>query len=158
MCWAEIQPLPSPQRPYILNEPQVHFHQLHRKDKFIIAASDGLWDEISSDLAVNAVGHFLRTHGRLLDEVVGGPPASPYGIASRRGAAGDRIDSWWQANDSDAPFPGGLPYSVGTVAAAPVGRSWGGSETSRSARVDFWVRTITPRIGRPEGTLSWVVL
>eukprot|EP01043_Picozoa_sp_COSAG02_P039258 COSAG02_NODE_3087_length_7393_cov_5.564299_2_plen_166_part_00 len=42
-------------------------HQLHRKDKFLIIASDGLWDEVSSDQAVFAVGHFIEKYGRSSD-------------------------------------------------------------------------------------------
>jgi hypothetical protein len=63
---VQVLPLPEP-KPYILNTPQVHFHQLHRQDKFIIVASDGLWDEMSSDQAVFAVGHFIQQHGKQAD-------------------------------------------------------------------------------------------
>ena len=63
-CGVTIEPLPTRERPYVLTTPQVVFHQLHRKDKFLILASDGLWDEISSDQAVFAVGHFIEQHGR----------------------------------------------------------------------------------------------
>lgn len=59
-----IDPLPSREEPYIVTKPEVVFHQLHRKDKFLIIASDGLWDEVSSDQAVFAVGHFIEKYGR----------------------------------------------------------------------------------------------
>lgn len=62
-----IAPLPSRDKPYILTTPQVVFHQLHRKDKFLIVASDGLWDEISSDQAVFATGHFIEQYGKKAD-------------------------------------------------------------------------------------------
>ena len=66
-CGVKIEPLPSRDTPYILATPQVVFHQLHRKDKFLIIASDGLWDEISSDQAVFATGHFIEQYGKEAD-------------------------------------------------------------------------------------------
>jgi pyruvate dehydrogenase phosphatase len=45
--------------PYLTAKPVTTKHQIQRQDKFIILASDGLWDSLSSQQAVNLVGQFL---------------------------------------------------------------------------------------------------
>jgi len=65
----QILPLPGTEltTPYISNEPAVHYHQLHRRDKFMVIASDGLWDEMSSDQVVHVTGHLIATLGKHAD-------------------------------------------------------------------------------------------
>merc|ERR1711988_1320652 len=48
---------------YISHEPDVRYHQLHRKDKFMVIASDGLWDELSDDQVVNVTAKIIEKHG-----------------------------------------------------------------------------------------------
>ncbi|XP_028403718.1 pyruvate dehydrogenase [acetyl-transferring]-phosphatase 1, mitochondrial-like [Dendronephthya gigantea] len=45
--------------PYLTAEPVVAHHTLESKDKFLVIASDGLWDMMSSDDAVQYVGNVL---------------------------------------------------------------------------------------------------
>ena len=43
----------------VISSPEVRRHQLTLKDKFIIIGSDGLWDKVTSEEAVNLVGDYL---------------------------------------------------------------------------------------------------
>ena len=45
--------------PYITAEPVVTHHKLQNEDKFMILASDGLWDRISNEEAVNVVAETI---------------------------------------------------------------------------------------------------
>ena len=45
--------------PYLTAEPVVAHHTLESEDKFLVIASDGLWDMMSSDDAVQCVGGIL---------------------------------------------------------------------------------------------------
>ena len=45
--------------PYLIATPEVIHHQLTPSDKFLILASDGLWDCMTPEKAVNLVGDFL---------------------------------------------------------------------------------------------------
>lgn len=45
--------------PYLTAEPVVAHHSLESEDKFLVIATDGLWDMISSDTAVQCVGELL---------------------------------------------------------------------------------------------------
>jgi len=53
-----IKPPYSP--PYILNEPELHVRPRQPGDRFVLLASDGLWDAMSSDEAVAFVDGALR--------------------------------------------------------------------------------------------------
>lgn len=47
--------------PYLTAEPEVTYHNLRRQDKFLVIASDGLWDMLSNEEVVNlVVGHQLE--------------------------------------------------------------------------------------------------
>jgi pyruvate dehydrogenase phosphatase len=39
-------PIPEFEGPYITHEPDIQIHTLSSKDKWMVLASDGLWDEI----------------------------------------------------------------------------------------------------------------
>ena len=45
--------------PYLTAEPVVAHHSLQSEDKFLVIATDGLWDMMSSDTAVQCVGELL---------------------------------------------------------------------------------------------------
>ena len=45
--------------PYLTAQPDVEHKLLNNNDRFIILASDGLWDAISNDQAVQIIGKYL---------------------------------------------------------------------------------------------------
>eukprot|EP00057_Strongylocentrotus_purpuratus_P010812 XP_011665286.1 PREDICTED: pyruvate dehydrogenase [acetyl-transferring]-phosphatase 1, mitochondrial-like [Strongylocentrotus purpuratus] len=47
--------------PYLITTPEVTHHRLTSNDKFLILASDGLWDMLSSDKAVQLVGEHMKS-------------------------------------------------------------------------------------------------
>ena len=49
--------------PYMTAEPVVTHHKLQKADKFMIIASDGLWERISSEKAVNVVAASIEHKG-----------------------------------------------------------------------------------------------
>lgn len=49
--------------PYMTAEPVVTHHKLQKDDKFMIIASDGLWERISSEKAVNVVAASIEPKG-----------------------------------------------------------------------------------------------
>ena len=46
--------------PYIIAEPVVTHHRMQKGDRFMIIASDGLWEKISNEAAVNVVANTLQ--------------------------------------------------------------------------------------------------
>ncbi|KAG8390649.1 hypothetical protein BUALT_Bualt01G0105600 [Buddleja alternifolia] len=53
--------LPEPfEKPILLAEPSVHVRKLHPEDQFLIFASDGLWEHLSNQEAVDFVNNFPR--------------------------------------------------------------------------------------------------
>lgn len=67
--------------PYLTAKPVVTQHHLQSGDKFLILASDGLWDTVSNEEAVNMVGQFVEDEGdgfeknaatRLIRHAIGG--------------------------------------------------------------------------------------
>lgn len=51
--------------PYLTNDPDVFTYELDaEQDEFIIIASDGLWDELANDVAVDAVRRFRHQAGK----------------------------------------------------------------------------------------------
>ncbi|KAK7284253.1 hypothetical protein RJT34_18996 [Clitoria ternatea] len=55
--------LPEPFfKPILSHEPSISMHKLHPEDQFIIFASDGLWEQLSNQEAVNIVSNNPR-HG-----------------------------------------------------------------------------------------------
>lgn len=52
--------------PYLLNVPDVIHHKLTPNDRFLVLASDGLWDMLSNDDAIRLVGEFIE--GKETDE------------------------------------------------------------------------------------------
>ena len=48
--------------PYLTAEPEVTSYQLQRSDKFLILATDGLWDMLSNEEAVDFVRDNLQRH------------------------------------------------------------------------------------------------
>ncbi|XP_054856692.1 pyruvate dehydrogenase [acetyl-transferring]-phosphatase 2, mitochondrial isoform X1 [Eublepharis macularius] len=48
--------------PYLTAEPEVTYHKIRRQDKFLVIASDGLWDMLSNEEVVKLVAeHLLET-------------------------------------------------------------------------------------------------
>ncbi|XP_042294241.1 pyruvate dehydrogenase [acetyl-transferring]-phosphatase 2, mitochondrial [Sceloporus undulatus] len=45
--------------PYLTAEPEITYHKLRRQDKFLVIASDGLWDMLSNEEVVKLVGDHL---------------------------------------------------------------------------------------------------
>ncbi|ORX60829.1 protein serine/threonine phosphatase 2C [Piromyces finnis] len=59
--------------PYITAEPVVTCHPITKEDKFLVMASDGIWDELSNEDVVNLVSQHLEerkksTHKKLINE------------------------------------------------------------------------------------------
>lgn len=53
--------LPQPfEKPILLAKPSIHFQKLHPEDQFLIFASDGLWEHLSNQEAVDIVHHSSR--------------------------------------------------------------------------------------------------
>uniref|UniRef100_A0A2N9J0D6 protein-serine/threonine phosphatase n=1 Tax=Fagus sylvatica TaxID=28930 RepID=A0A2N9J0D6_FAGSY len=53
--------LPEPfLRPVLSSEPSIAVHKLHPEDQFLIFASDGLWEHLSNQQAVNIVDNYPR--------------------------------------------------------------------------------------------------
>ncbi|NXS14567.1 PDP2 phosphatase, partial [Neodrepanis coruscans] len=49
--------------PYLTAEPEVTYHKLRSKDKFLVIASDGLWEMLSNEKVVKLVaGHLSELH------------------------------------------------------------------------------------------------
>jgi len=44
--YGYLKPIPNFTGPYITSEPDVQVHKLTDKDKYLVLASDGLWDEV----------------------------------------------------------------------------------------------------------------
>lgn len=63
--------IPEPWNPpYTTSQPEITCHPILEEDKFVIIASDGLWDFISSEEAVQIVGEYLTLASRnMLDDV-----------------------------------------------------------------------------------------
>ena len=58
IIYQEVQPgYYTP--PYLTAEPEVSHHELGKNDKFVVIASDGLWERLSNEQVVNAVGDKL---------------------------------------------------------------------------------------------------
>lgn len=65
---AKELPMVDEANPWIIHEPHVMFRQLHHQHEFVIAACDGLWDEMSSDTAVYLVGHFFKKNPKASED------------------------------------------------------------------------------------------
>jgi pyruvate dehydrogenase phosphatase len=50
--------------PYVTARPEVLHHNVDEKDAFVIIASDGLWDRIENEEAVEVVGEWLEKNKR----------------------------------------------------------------------------------------------
>lgn len=44
----------------VISEPEVNFYNIENHDRFLIVASDGLWEFIQSQYAVEMVGNLLE--------------------------------------------------------------------------------------------------
>jgi pyruvate dehydrogenase phosphatase len=55
--------LPLPHRPYISTKAETKRREIVQGDRFMIIACDGLWDEMTSDQAVDIVAKLLERHG-----------------------------------------------------------------------------------------------
>ncbi len=49
--------------PYLTAEPEVFQYKLEKSDKFIVLATDGLWDMLSNQEVVELVGDFMEGRG-----------------------------------------------------------------------------------------------
>ncbi|RIA85866.1 phosphatase 2C-like domain-containing protein, partial [Glomus cerebriforme] len=54
--------------PYLTARPEVTHHKLTETDKFLVIATDGLWDELSNEEVVELVGKFLDGKRDIVDE------------------------------------------------------------------------------------------
>jgi pyruvate dehydrogenase phosphatase len=61
--FRQIGPVIALKRPALSAEPQIHVRKLKPNDQFIIFASDGLWEHLSDDTAVQMVFKNPRTVG-----------------------------------------------------------------------------------------------
>jgi serine/threonine protein phosphatase PrpC len=53
--------IPNFTGPYITAEPEIKVIELTNKDKYLILASDGLWDEISRKTSAKVATRILKT-------------------------------------------------------------------------------------------------
>ncbi|OIW17069.1 hypothetical protein TanjilG_15652 [Lupinus angustifolius] len=58
-------------QPYVISKPEVTVTKRTSKDEFLILASDGLWDVISSDFACKVVRKCLNSQSRQVSDGVG---------------------------------------------------------------------------------------
>ena len=65
--------------PYLTAEPVVSHRKITEEDKFMIIATDGLWEKLSSEIAVKLVGSHL-------DAILGGPAGEEDGLKSENGS------------------------------------------------------------------------
>ncbi|KAK3739188.1 hypothetical protein QZH41_017342 [Actinostola sp. cb2023] len=56
--------------PYLTAKPVITKHQLQGQDKFVILASDGLWDSLTNEQAVSLVGQFFNSRNKNKGEVI----------------------------------------------------------------------------------------
>ncbi|CAG8689129.1 9780_t:CDS:1, partial [Funneliformis caledonium] len=54
--------------PYVTARPEITCHKLTENDKFLVLATDGLWDELSNEEVVELVGEFLDGRRDIIDE------------------------------------------------------------------------------------------
>ena len=57
---SSIIPMNCYSPPYLIATPEINCHRLTSKDKFLILATDGLWETIPNDKAVQLVGNYLE--------------------------------------------------------------------------------------------------
>jgi pyruvate dehydrogenase phosphatase len=48
--------------PYVTAKPEIHYRKLNYKDKFLILATDGLWDLLSPERVIQLIGNHM--HGQ----------------------------------------------------------------------------------------------
>ena len=46
--------------PYVTAEPEIVYYERQAEDKFLILATDGLWDQMDNETAVNTVGELVE--------------------------------------------------------------------------------------------------
>ena len=72
--------------PYLTAEPEVSHHELAKDDKFVVIASDGLWERLSNEQVVNLVGDKLdqpdgdNIATALLQQALGGDDDKVYNL------------------------------------------------------------------------------
>ena len=54
--------------PYVTARPEVTHHKLTENDKFLVIATDGLWDELSNEEVVELVGKLLDGKRDIVDK------------------------------------------------------------------------------------------
>ena len=65
--------------PYLTAEPVVSYRKISEEDKFMIIATDGLWEKVSNDIAVKLIGSHL-------DAILGGLQKEPGNVTSENGS------------------------------------------------------------------------
>ena len=65
--------------PYLTAEPIVYYRKIADEDKFMIIATDGLWEKVSSEMAVKLIGSHL-------DYIVGDPQMEQSGLVTENGS------------------------------------------------------------------------
>ena len=124
--------------PYVTAEPVVTQHALTKKDQFLIMATDGIWDELSSDEAVRIVWQWMQTQKSLKnnsspsDAIAEIPDASKYTRGRFR----------WSFEDDNAATSL-LRNSLGGADSIRVGRLLGiPAPTARKFRDDMTVTVL----------------
>ena len=70
--------------PYLTAEPEISHHELTKNDKFVVIATDGLWERLSNEQVVSIVGDKLDKHDggniatALLRQALGGDDGTVY--------------------------------------------------------------------------------
>lgn len=64
--------------PYLIAEPEIRYHRLSSKDKFMVLATDGLWEMIDSETVVRLVGEHMEGK-ETKDKFVRGEESLPLG-------------------------------------------------------------------------------
>ncbi|ELU02670.1 hypothetical protein CAPTEDRAFT_174406 [Capitella teleta] len=59
-CGHTVIPMNYYTPPYLTVEPEIRFHRLGPRDKFLVIASDGLWEMLPSEDVVRLVGEYLE--------------------------------------------------------------------------------------------------
>ena len=76
--------------PYLTAEPEVTHQQLTNHDKFVVIATDGLWDCLTNEQVVNIVGNMFNQHSDdniatgLIKQALGGDDYSVYNLIKLR--------------------------------------------------------------------------
>ncbi|KAI4985011.1 hypothetical protein ZWY2020_017641 [Hordeum vulgare] len=152
--FRQIGPVIALKRPALSAEPQIHVRKLKPTDQFIIFASDGLWEHLSDDAAVQIVFKNPRTGiaNRLVRSALKeatkkrGQRARPEGDRAGVTPFPTTSVSWWYPR----PHRVARPRWWTRAATAPAPPSTSTPPPAPSSRRSHGRLTVTP-VNRPEG-------